>query len=495
MTLVSAAVLGAFTLVILYCLFLILYLGPAYGVSNSEIRKIRQKIREITLRQYDKSLIKAEAIDYFVSLEKVRRPIRDISLENIDVISKAVAGESLQGISKKVEDLRKRGISKVSEEIDDAFESNESYKKIYNLVRRRIFQYRVKHHFLGTWLFLTETLPRMLDRWGRYITITAVISVISGYSFWYLSGGSGEESKLIDTAVNFLSYGALISVTIAIVCEVEIATRSVYLDYKNGNIGKRYYMGLIAVLVIIFIFFLAASLLFRLNFISIYFAVAGSLNNFNHDSVALLAAFAVGLYFLLRFTSRMLRRSAYPLSWKLFWSSVSLMSSLMYFSLVFDIDKLNSLFLIIYLSMYFLFFFILFCSWLIKNIEVFIDLRKSKFRVGIGGWIAFIVSLIVFLVGVILIFLAYSQGSAVQGDGMVDVMEGAWPRLQELLKFLVTALSGIALITFSVLILAVFQYGTIERHNKYKKELLFKESVFSSNFYNDKRLLKELFKP
>lgn len=90
--------------------------------------------------------------------------------------------------------------------------------------RIRFFFYKCKLFFRINYYIISQVLPAFLDRCGRYVTMTALLSVVTGYFIWVGRGdvGSLDTNNLLSLILNSLSYGALISVCVATVAEIGI---------------------------------------------------------------------------------------------------------------------------------------------------------------------------------------------------------------------------------------------------------------------------------
>lgn len=153
---IPAAIIGVFSVVILYFASLFLILGPSLGFSNREICQIRSHLRRLIYCNYEGQFLTLKEIDYLSAIERVERSILNFDIKRVSAIVKAVSGGSLDSLSLEIKSLRRRNLDAVKRNITSVFESEDSAEKLYKKLRRVVFKYRLKSRMAGVWFFFSK---------------------------------------------------------------------------------------------------------------------------------------------------------------------------------------------------------------------------------------------------------------------------------------------------------------------------------------------------
>lgn len=493
MELISAAIAGIFSVVILYFLSLILFLGPSLGISNREICALRSYLRKAINKKFYGHQLSLENIDSITALTRVGFLLGSLDIKRSIAFSEAVSGVSKDILEYKIRDLRKSGISHVQGKIDKIFDSEDSINIIYTKVRREILSYRIKMHVLGLLLFLREVLPRAVDRWGRYVTITAILAVIVGYSVWFLNGENGADGTgiLIDKSIEYLSYGALISVIVAAFFEIAFGVRVLYLDKVLGVRGVVLFILLTTFMLV---FMVLISMFLKINYISVAMLAVGSIRVTDDKGFwVIILIVLLGVSYSLRWCYRIWVKTLKSADIKLASVSVVAYLSFILFSLIIEPSKVSDRISSVILFLTIIFTIPFFISIFLKFLFMLKDSRQGCFRFGFSGKLLIASAILLFVSFGIFLFTIYKisiLGDRIDGGHFASLAE-----YQDVLSEALITMSAAMMTSLiaSIMLIAsiVFAVRLLGKYGNYRELILRQNAIFSPRFY-EKNNLREL---
>lgn len=479
---IPAAIIGVFSVVILYFASLFLILGPSLGFSNREICQIRSHLRQLIYCNYEGQFLTLKEIDYLSAIERVERSILNFDIKRVSAIVKAVSGGSLDSLSLEIKSLRRRNLDAVKRNITSVFESEDSAEKLYKKLRRVVFKHRLKSRMAGVWFFSRRVLPGAVDRWGRYVTITAISAVIVGYSIWFLNGENGIDTtgNLISKSVNYLSVGALISVISVALVELFLGIFSVYRQKVLG-IKESAFLSLVAVATLVTMVWMSVSL--KLNYLYLAVLLFSAINVPSEPAARFfLLGFTLGLYYSLKWCHKTWRLKGKRWSSRLF--STATVVFLIFASIGIYLnpaklsDEISSFTaqIVLLACAIFVVFVVL------KFIEILVDVRNGVFILG-GSGIIFCVSMASLLILAVFILIGFQEMVELESV-QFDLISGGGKEYYAFLNKVMLLVSGIFIAFILVILLgltSLFSFDRLaRRHSESWKNFMDKKLEFST---------------
>lgn len=480
---IPAAIIGVFSVVILYFASLFLILGHSFGFSNREICQIRSHLRHLIYFNYEGRILTLKEIDYLSAIERVERSIFNFDVKHLSVVANAVSGESLDGLSSEIKYLRRSNLDTVKENITRVFEAESSVERLYKKLRRVIFRYRLKSRMAGVWLFSRRVMPGAVDRWGRYVTVTAISAVIVGYSIWFLNGENGIDAtdNLISKSVNYLSVGALVSVISAALVEFFLGIYSIHYQRILGIKGVAL-ISLAAVSAIAIM--ICASIYLKFNYVSLAKLLFGA-RNVPDEPVAWCIFFGLplGVFYSIKWCYKIWRLKGERGSSRLF--STAIVGYLLFVSIgiYLDSSKLSGE-ILSFIALTALFASVIsIVSGAIKFIEIVADVRHGVFPLGLSG-VVFCVSIVLILVLTVFTLISFQKIEEMEyRSAQFEFNSGNLEGYYDLLNSEILLLSGVFILVnlwVLLLIIALISFFCLlYRHSKFLEHFMGLELEFS----------------
>lgn len=494
---IPAAIIGVFSVVILYFASLFLILGPSLGFSNREICQIRSHLRRLIYCNYEGQFLTLKEIDYLSAIERVEMSILNFDIKRVSVIAKAVSGEPLDSLSLEIKSLRRRKLDAVKRNITSVFESEDSAEKLYKKLRRVFFKYRLNSRMAGVWFFSRRVMPGAVDRWGRYVTITAISAVIIGYSIWFLNGENGIDAtdNLISKSVNYLSVGALISVISVALVELFLGIFSVY-HQKVLGIKESASLLLVAVASLATMVWMSVSLKF--NYLYLAVLLFSAINVPSEPAAwCLFLGFPLGLYYALKWCHKTWRLKGRRRSSRLFSTATVFYLIFVSISICMNFSQLSDEILSFTVLIVLLACAIFIFSGVLKFIEILVDVRNGVFILGKSG-VIFCVSTALLLILAVFILIGFQKMGeleyySVQFDSISGDAEEYYAFLN---KAMILVLGIFIAFTLATLLCVTSLFSFIRlagRHSESWKHFMDKKLEFSTAHLGAKNM-KNLIK-
>lgn len=473
---IPAAIIGVFSVVILYFASLFLILGPSFGFSNREICQIRSHLRHLIYFNYEGRILTLKEIDYLSAIERVERSIFNFDVKHLSVVASAVSGGLLDDLSLEIKDLRRSNLDAVKENIARVFEDESSVERLYKKLRRVIFRYRLKSRMAGVWLFSRKVMPGAVDRWGRYVTVTAISAVIVGYSIWFLNGENGIDAtdNLISKSVNYLSVGALVSVISAALVEFFLGIYSIHyqriLGIKGVTLISLAAVSALAIMIL-------ASIYLKFNYVSLVKLLFGAINVPDEPVVwYIFIGLPLGVFYSIKWCHKIWRLKGERRSNRLF--SAAIVGYLLFVSIAIYLDSsklsgeilsfiaLNALFASV----------VSIVSGVIKFIEIVADVRHKVFPLGRSGVIFGVSTALILLLTVCVIISFQKMEEMGYRSAQFEFNAGSIEEYYALLDSVILLLSGIfilAILWVSIFLVAIISFiYLLRRHSKYLEHFM-----------------------
>lgn len=214
---ISSLSLLMFSIALIYLIIIIVFLAPTYLITKENFQKL-SSITEEQIQRIRSEQISINEASRYLSVEGLReksglylKNTKEKIYENIS--GKRINLEIYKKFTNPNNNLYIRRVSKLN--------SSHSPRRISLELDIFYFLYIATIIFVGFYFFARDVFAGLLDRWGRYVTVTAVFAILSSYLKWKM-GGQGDVNKLVQESLRYLSTGALVSLFVASLLEIAL---------------------------------------------------------------------------------------------------------------------------------------------------------------------------------------------------------------------------------------------------------------------------------
>ncbi|MGH1979256.1 hypothetical protein [Rothia sp. L_38] len=218
--LLSTVIISIFVLLVIYYAGMVFLLAPQYLTINC----VKDSVDKIIFDRFNQRYRNEEKdlnipAGSFCKLVELSSGVPEGYLSHKRVICSCRKGAIEEGLQNNKLQIKAKEVCEATLGEKSLFKGDFLDRDL-KYVRRVVLLLRFKLLFWGISFFIKDVFLRVLDVWGRYVTLAAVISVVASFFQWVSSGTGGKSiDQLVGGTIENLSVGALVSLMVATVLE------------------------------------------------------------------------------------------------------------------------------------------------------------------------------------------------------------------------------------------------------------------------------------